>query len=115
MIICVRKSNGAFLEAQSKPTAGTLINNMVRAGYSEEDLEEKEVTEAEFQAIIAALPENITAKAAAVQHQLDIVDSLPSWKQVSDAIEAATTIAALKAIVKKMARVVYWLAKNKVD
>jgi hypothetical protein len=41
------------------------------------------------------------------------VDNLPSWQAVSDAIDAATTIAALKVIVKKMARVVYWLAKDK--
>jgi hypothetical protein len=42
-----------------------------------------------------------------------ISDNLPSWTEVDDAITAATTIATLKVIVRKLARVVYWLAKNK--
>jgi len=42
----------------------------------------------------------------------DIVDNLPSWAEIETAITNATTIAALKVIVKKLARVVYWLAKN---
>jgi hypothetical protein len=50
--------------------------------------------------------------AIAAKHQA-LIDNLPSWQQVSDAIDSATTIAALKVIVKKIARVVYWIAKNK--
>lgn len=46
------------------------------------------------------------------QRQQDIVDNLPDWQTVSDSIDNATTIAAMKIIVKKLARVVYWLAKN---
>jgi len=41
-----------------------------------------------------------------------ITDNPPSWQAVSDAIDAATTLAACKVIIKKLARVVYWLAKN---
>jgi hypothetical protein len=41
-----------------------------------------------------------------------IADNLPSWQNVSDAIDAANTLAKLQAIVKKLARVTYWLAKN---
>jgi hypothetical protein len=43
----------------------------------------------------------------------DIVDNLPSWAEIDAAITSATTITALKVIVRKMARVVYWLAKNR--
>ena len=57
-------------------------------------------------AVIAAQQASDLAKAQA------LIDNLPSWQQVSDAIDAATTVAALKVIVKKVARVVYWLAKN---
>lgn len=52
------------------------------------------------------------AELALVQKEKDIVDNLPTWQQVSDAIDAVSTIAGLKVVVKKIARVVYWLAKN---
>lgn len=47
----------------------------------------------------------------------DIETSLPSWTQVSSAIDNAITDtsinrAALRTIIKKLARVVYWLAKK---
>lgn len=44
-----------------------------------------------------------------------IIDNLPSWAQVDQAITDATTIAALKVIVRKMARVLYIIATNKTD
>lgn len=43
------------------------------------------------------------------------LDNLPSWQEVSDAIDAATTIAACKVILKRLARVVYWLARDRAD
>lgn len=49
------------------------------------------------------------------QKQQDIETNLPTWQQVSDAIDNATTIAQLKAILKKQCRIIYWLAKNKQD
>lgn len=58
---------------------------------------------------IAAEEARIAAKAQA------IIDNLLSWQQVSDAIDGATTIAAIKVIIKKMARIVYWLAKDRAD
>jgi len=45
-----------------------------------------------------------TAQLAKAQ---EIIDNLPDWQQVSNAIDSATTIAALKVITKKLARVVY--------
>lgn len=48
-------------------------------------------------------------QAAKVQ---DIVNNLPSWQSVSDAIDNVATLAAMKIIFKKVCRIVYWLAKN---
>jgi hypothetical protein len=65
--------------------------------------------EAERIAAEQAEAARIEAKAQA------LIDNLPTWQAVSDAIDAATTIAACKVILKKLARVVYWLAKDKAD
>lgn len=62
--------------------------------------------------LVDKTPEELAAEAAAAQKLRDIADGLPSWQQVSDAIDAATTIAALKVIIKKMARILYWVVKN---
>lgn len=52
---------------------------------------------------------------AEYQKDKDISDSLPSWQVVSKAIDNAADLAMLKVIVKKIARVVYWTAKNSED
>jgi hypothetical protein len=54
MRVCVLKATGKLIEAQSNDAAeyGTLIANAVTAGYSEEDVEEKIVTEAEFKELL---------------------------------------------------------------
>ena len=65
-------------------------------------------------------PEFTTEELAAIQayeqlmaqRQQDIADNLPSWSEIDTAITNATTVAALKVIIRRMARVVYWLAKN---
>jgi len=47
--------------------------------------------------------------------QKDISDNLPSWEHVSMAVDNIATLADAKAFLLKLARVVYWLAKNKKD
>ena len=42
-----------------------------------------------------------------------INENLPSWSQVETALDNISTLAEAKAALKKIARVVYWLAKNK--
>lgn len=42
----------------------------------------------------------------------DIVTNLPSWSQTDTAITAIGSLADAKVILKKLARVIYWLAKN---
>ena len=55
-----------------------------------------------------------TAAELATKHQI-ILDALPTWNAVSAAIDAADTIPKLRVVIKKLAKVVYWLAKNQQD
>ena len=56
MRVCIEKSTGRLIEMQSDATAGTLIQNAINAGFIEADIEEKEITQAEWQAIQDAQP-----------------------------------------------------------
>ena len=60
-------------------------------------------------AIREAEEARVAAKAQA------LINNLPTWQEVADAIDAVTTIGGLKVVVKKIARVVYWLAKDRAD
>lgn len=73
---------------------------------------EKDAVDAAIAAEQARIAAEVAAMAAKAQA---IIDNLPTWQAISDAIDAATTIAAIKIIIKKLARVVYWLAKNQAD
>ena len=42
----------------------------------------------------------------------DIAAHLPSWVQVSTAVDNISNLAEAKAFLKKLSRIVYWLAKN---
>jgi len=44
-----------------------------------------------------------------------IIDNFPSWLAVSGAIDAADTVAKMKVVVKKLARVLYWTARDQQD
>jgi hypothetical protein len=56
MRVCIDKSTGKLIEMQSDAIAGTLILNAINAGFAEPDIEEKEVTQEEWQAIQDAQP-----------------------------------------------------------
>lgn len=99
-----------------------VLKNAENAGYLASDIEEREVDWAGYMAALAADPAEIARvheladiKAAKELKAKAIVDNLPSWAAVKTAIEGATTIAALRVIVLKLARVVYWLARDKAD
>lgn len=115
MRILVVKLTGELIEAQSSAKAGTLIKNAINAGYSADAIEERIVSAEDFAEIINNLPEKTAIVQLEAQKAQALIDNLPSWQQVSDTIDAATTIAACKVILKKLARVVYWLAKNRND
>jgi len=94
----------------------------VAAGNTPEPAQTPEEIAAE-EAATAAEEARIRAKAA------DLVDALPDWATVvarfdqgTAALANATTIAAVKAVLqglidvnRKLARVVYWLAKDRAD
>lgn len=78
---------------------------VIKQFHTSSGIEERELTSQETN------PELL----AEYQKDKDIRDNLPSWQTVSNAIDNATTLSEMKAIVKKMARVLYWLAKNSQD
>lgn len=56
MRVCIEKSTGRLIESQSHAREGTLIINALNAGFDEADIEEKVVTQGEYQAILDAQP-----------------------------------------------------------
>ncbi len=56
MRICVQLSTGKVIEMQSGATAGTLIKNAIGAGFAAGDIEEREVTPAEYEALFPPPP-----------------------------------------------------------
>jgi hypothetical protein len=49
------------------------------------------------------------------QKNQDFITNLPSWVQVSTAVDNIANLADAKVFIKKLTRVVYWLAKNTSD
>lgn len=62
--------------------------------------------------IIERTEEDKTVIADAKQRVQDIKNYLPSWAQVENAVDNISNLAEAKTFIKKMARVVYWCAKN---
>ena len=59
--------------------------------------------------------QELAAQAEALKEQQKaqaISDNLPTWAQVDAAVTAIASLADAKAFLKKLSRVVYWLAKN---
>ena len=132
MRVCIEKLTGKLIEAQSGGDESNpqhlqaLITNAINAGYSEADTEAKYITDAEFDIMMMkTTPEYLAAQARQQAKAQSIIDNLPSWSAVSgkfDTMAAAVptaTNAQLKNILvelitasKKLARVVYWLAKD---
>lgn len=123
MRICILKTTGQVLEMQSLAVEGTLINNAIAAGYNVKDLEEKEVNNTEYVITVGNDPVIIAAKEAAQAAEVlkyqtqqakeaDIVKYLASWDSVDKEIGSINTVEEVKTYLKKLSRVVYWLAKN---
>jgi hypothetical protein len=68
MRVCIIKATGKLFEAQSHARPGTLIANAVTAGFAPEAVEEREATDAEYQALLvsARVPLSDAQKDAAV-------------------------------------------------
>lgn len=116
--ICVEKATNKLIEfQQGKAPLGTLEANAVMSGYSAEEVEETYTDLSVQEAMVAhESASDATARVAreadAAQRIQDLVTSLPSWQKVSDAIDGAFADSQQRAVIKKLARVVYWLAKN---
>ncbi len=54
----------------------------------------------------------IAEQAIEDQRTQDFIDSLPSWSVVSTSIDNIASMADAQVILRKMAKVIYWLAKG---
>ena len=117
MRICILKTTGRLIEAQSNDAASldNLIENAKAAGFLEKEIEVKIVSDMEYQEILDNLPENLASKDRLAREKTDIEEALPSWAAVDQAITNVTTMADAKQMLRKLARVIYWLAKKKAD
>lgn len=59
--------------------------------------------------------EQAAAIAAAQAREQAFLDNLPSWSQVDAAVTNIANLADAKVFIRKLARVVYWLARNKAE
>lgn len=119
MLICIHKPTNRIIEMQSNATQGTLYENGVRLGYNVTDLLEVEVDMARYLSYLENDPVYIATQAElarqaeeAAQKETDVATNLPSWTSVSTAIGNIANLTDAKAILLKLARVVYWLAKD---
>ena len=85
MRICILKATKRIIEMQSHATEGTLIQNAVNAGYSPNDIEEKVVDEAGYEA--AKLEDPVEQATKIAQAERSAVDALVSQKMKDIAIE----------------------------
>jgi len=63
----------------------------------------------------AELDQQAAAEAERLQRIQDMIDNLPSWAAVETSITNIADLAGAKAVLLKLARVVYWLAKSTKD
>lgn len=61
MRITINKSDNRIIEMQSDASPGTLLANAISAGYSADNIEEQEIDENTYKALINAQPETAPA------------------------------------------------------
>ena len=101
MRVCIERSSGKMIESQSGVAVhGALVVNAVSAGYAEADVEEKIVTQDEWQALFdATIPaptyaDNRRTAYGNLGDQLDMqyhdaVDGTTTWMDHVAAVKAA--------------------------
>jgi hypothetical protein len=89
MRICTDK-NGKLLEMQSHATPGTLLKNALASGYTEKEVEEREVTAEEWAIILEDQPKPapVVDRLVAVEEKLSQLTTTLVTKNVITAIEA---------------------------
>jgi hypothetical protein len=90
MRICTTVDTGKLIEMQSDATMGTLLKNALASGYTEKEVEEREVTEKEWVVILAAQPKPPPGvdRLLAVEEKLSQLTTTLVTKNVITAIEA---------------------------
>ena len=127
--LCIHKATKKIIEMQSggddrpdlmESRLNTLKLNALNARYNEADIEVKWVTDAEYAEAIEQDPVTIANKQKEQSEQARIaakaeaiLTNLPTWAQVSTAVDNISSLAEAKVFIKKLARIVYWLAKDK--
>lgn len=114
MKIVVRKADKKILFVTDKEIL-CIPHVLILHGGISDDYDEREVDEAEYASALAEDPVEIAAKQAAMVKAAKaqaFLDNLPSWAQVATAVDDISSLAEAKAFLKKLARVVYWLAKD---
>ena len=86
MRVCVEKSTGKLIEMQSAATAGTLIQNALNAGFAEADIEEKEVTPEEWQAIQDAQPKPVQSPDRLTVAESDILNAMQAITEIYEQV-----------------------------
>lgn len=120
MIICRIIATKRIIEMQSNATLGLLTQNaLVAFGLSPEEVEEIEVDQAGYEAALAEDPIVIAHEQAENDEQdkanrvlQEVLDKLPSWNAVDTAVTNIANLTDAKVFIRKLARVVYLLAKN---
>lgn len=98
---------GTVLGSYAVPQPDKELTLLEEAPNEESKLDgEKWVPDQEKIDIRLAGEVQIVAKATAFE------SNLPSWAQVATAVDDISSLAEAKAFLKKLARVVYWLAKD---
>jgi hypothetical protein len=106
----IRKSDKRIMCFTDKQES-CLPHVLIVYGGSLSDYEEREGDNAGYETAKAEDP-ILVAQAAKAQAFLD---NLPSWAKVEAAVKAAFPDVKQKAIILKICRAVYWLARDKAD
>lgn len=113
---CRHRTTLKLIEYQSGNVEdAVLIQNTVNGGLLEADVEVVPMTEAEMVAAIQATPEYVAEQDRQTQRAADIATNLPSWAQVNTSIDNISNLAEAKVFIKKLARVVYWLVRERAE
>lgn len=67
----------------------------------------------EYTEEIKAMMEEVSTRES--RRQTYLHENFPAWAAVSDAVDAAFSNTAQRTLIKRLCRVVYWLAKNRED
>ncbi len=114
MRVCLHKKTGKLIEAQSGndlQELEALEKNAIRSGHSKDDLELKIISDADLQILqkteLEKSPAFLARKQKIADRKATLSDAALNKDTLLQAITDATTIAALKLIMKRIVRLLY--------